>query len=117
VPPTCRSLASTGVTDDSPTSRKTTTTTPISTSMASAARSGLVNTWKRQSGFAELDADGNRCEIVFGDNYELLGYQVTLVNPDCEYAPRGTLISWTAYLARQWADRLPPDAPAIPHNN
>jgi hypothetical protein len=65
-------------------------------------------------GFAELDADGNHREIVFGDDYELLGYQLTLLNPDWDYAPRGTLISWTAYLARQWADQLSPTAPSIP---
>jgi hypothetical protein len=68
-------------------------------------------------GFAELDADGNHREIVLGNDYELLGYQVTLLNPDWDYAPRGILISWTAYLARQWADHLPPDAPAIPHHD
>jgi hypothetical protein len=68
-------------------------------------------------GFAELDAGGNRREIVFGDGYELLGYQVTLLNPDWGFAPLGTLISWTAYLARQWADQLPSDAPAIPHHD
>jgi hypothetical protein len=65
-------------------------------------------------GLVELEEDGNRREIVFGDDYELLGYQVTLLNPNEDYAPPGTLISWTAYLARQWADRLPPDAPPIP---
>ena len=68
-------------------------------------------------GFAELDAGGNHREIVFGDDYELLGYQVTLLNPDWDYARRGTLISWTAYLARQWADQLPPDAPSISHHD
>jgi hypothetical protein len=66
-------------------------------------------------GFAALDADGNRREIVFGDDGELLGYQLTLLNPNQDYAPPGTLISWTAYLARQWVKRLPPDAPSFPH--
>lgn len=68
-------------------------------------------------GFAELATGGDRREIVFGDNDELLGYQVTLLNPDADYAPRGTLISWTAHLARRWADQLPPDAPAIPRHD
>ena len=76
-------------------------------------RHGLVHAY----GLVELDADGNRRELIFADDYELLGYQLTLLNPDRDYAPRGTLISWTAYLARQWAEQLPPDAPAIPEHD
>lgn len=68
-------------------------------------------------GFAELDADGNHREIVFDDHYELLGCQLTLLNPDWDYAPRGTLISWTAYLARHWADQLPHNAPSIANHD
>jgi hypothetical protein len=68
-------------------------------------------------GLVELDADGNRRELIFAGDFVLLGYQVTLLNPDRDYAPRGTLISWTAYLVRQWADQLPPDAPAIPQHD
>ena len=66
---------------------------------------------RRGHGLVELDADGSRRELIFAADYELLGYQVTLLNPDRDYAPPGTLISWTAYLARQWADQLPPPAP------
>ena len=58
-------------------------------------------------GLVELDADGNRRELIFADDYQLLGYQLTLLNPDWDYAPQGTLISWTAYLVREWADQLP----------
>jgi hypothetical protein len=68
-------------------------------------------------GLVELDADGNRRELIFADDYQLLGYQLTLLNSDWDYAPQGTLISWTAYLVRQWTDQLPPDAPAIPQHD
>jgi hypothetical protein len=67
-------------------------------------------------GLAGLDANGDRREIVFGDGCELLGYQLTLLHPDSDYAAQGTVISWTAYLERQWANQLPPDTPSIPHH-
>jgi hypothetical protein len=52
-------------------------------------------------GLAEIDRDGNHREVIFGEDYDLLGFQLTLLNSGLDYAPRGTLISWTAYLARQ----------------
>jgi hypothetical protein len=69
---------------------------------------------RRGHGLVELDANGDRRELVFSEDYELLGYQVTLLDPHADYAAPGTVISWASYLTRQWADRLPPDAPPIP---
>jgi hypothetical protein len=70
-------------------------------------------------GFAENDENGYRLEVIFADDYEMLGYQRTLLtpDPDWDYAPPGTLVSWTAYVTRQWTDQLPADSPPIPHND
>lgn len=66
-------------------------------------------------GLSEVDMNGNRHELIFDAGCELLGYQVTLRNPSWCYAPPGTVISWAAFLAREWVDELPRDAPTPPH--
>ncbi len=64
-------------------------------------------------GLAHED-EGHRLELVFTtDTAELLGQQWYLIDPS-GYAPVGTLVSWTAYLARELHISLPPGTPPIP---
>jgi hypothetical protein len=58
-------------------------------------------------GLAETESNGDRREVIFGEDYELLGYRLTLLDPEADYAPPCTVISWTGYLTRQWAEQMP----------
>jgi hypothetical protein len=57
---------------------------------------------------------GTRYELIFDpDSFELSGSRVVLVD-DADYAPRGALVGWTAYLSREIVDCLPQGTPPVP---
>jgi hypothetical protein len=68
---------------------------------------------RRGHGLAHVK-NGERLELIFdSDTSELLAYQQFLVEPQ-DFAPAGTLHSWSAYLRRRLVDRLPAEIPPVP---
>jgi len=68
---------------------------------------------RRGHGLAHVN-NGGRIELIFdSDSSELLAYQRFLVEPQ-DFAPAGTLHSWSAYLSRRVVDHLPAEIPPIP---
>jgi hypothetical protein len=64
-------------------------------------------------GLVEIDR-GERLELIFADDLtELYGYRRTLTEPR-EYAPAGTVHSWSAYLQRGIVAELPAGSPPVP---
>jgi hypothetical protein len=65
------------------------------------------------TGLARVEQD-HRIELVFApDATELLAHQNYLAEPT-NYAPAGTLDSWTAFTLRRLESSLPSDVPIVP---
>lgn len=67
-----------------------------------------------RAGRGLVEIDGERLELIFaGDLSELRGYRRVLTEPR-EYAPAGTIHSWTSYLQREIVAKLPAGTPPVP---
>jgi hypothetical protein len=63
----------------------------------------------------ETELAGYLHRLVFDpDTRRLLGEQETLMSPEFDYAPVGTVTGWAVYLREERVAALPDDAPAIP---
>lgn len=60
------------------------------------------------------DERGERVELIFAPDAELLGTRSVLVDPDVDYAPVGAVVGWTSYVSREVVDSLPPGTPPVP---
>jgi hypothetical protein len=64
------------------------------------------------------DERGHREELIFDlDTLELLGYRQVILDPDCGYAPVGSVVGYSSYLNRSVVAGLPDGTPAPPDNN
>lgn len=60
---------------------------------------------------------GHRAELIFDrDTLELLGYREVLLDPDFGYAPVGSIVGYSSYLARSVVAGLPDGTPSPPND-